>query len=198
MALGTLVAGDAHRRRRATDPGDLTTQPPGATKDPKWKTRTDRQPTHTRTQNHTQEAPSDTTRKPTGGSRLTRREELVDRGDGDLAEPADVDRADLAGRDELVELAAPDAQDRGSLHDVEDPALVDLQRDVGDRLLDLADAPTTPFGADRDQASGTRFGHSDVLLLDAGPGPAHRQQPDACGLVTPLRAPAGPSAAAHS
>ena len=70
MALGTLVAGDAHRRRRATDPGDLTTQPPGATKDPKWKTRTDRQPIHARTQNHTQEAPSDTTRKPTGGSRL--------------------------------------------------------------------------------------------------------------------------------
>jgi len=48
------------------------------------------------------------------------------------------------------QFAAPDAQNRGGLCDVEDPAFVDLQRDVDDRLLDLADASTTPFGADRD------------------------------------------------
>jgi len=64
------VAGDVHHRPRATDPGDLTTQPPRRDQGPKWKTRPDRQSTHARTQNHTQEAPSDATRKPTGGSRL--------------------------------------------------------------------------------------------------------------------------------
>ena len=61
-------------------------------------------------------------RRSTAGSRLTRRKELVDRGDRDLAEPADVDRADLAGGDELVELAATDPQNRGRFHDAEDAA----------------------------------------------------------------------------
>jgi len=40
MTLGAPLAGDAHRRRRTTDLRDLT--PSGATKDPKWKTGTDR------------------------------------------------------------------------------------------------------------------------------------------------------------
>lgn len=73
----------------------------------------------------------------TDASSRTRRSPPV----GHLAELADVDRGDVAGGDDLVQLAWSDAQDRCHLVDVEAPALVCLQRDVDDQLLYFVDTP---------------------------------------------------------
>ncbi len=72
MALGEILAGDVHRRERATYP--TRPQHPagsGATKDPTWTTRTDRRRHYAETPDHTTQARSTATEKQTGGFKLS-------------------------------------------------------------------------------------------------------------------------------
>ncbi len=72
LALGTSLAGTVHPGLRTTRHRDLTTRPRGPTGDQKWKSRTDRQPSHARPANPTDQDQLQDTITPIGGSRLRR------------------------------------------------------------------------------------------------------------------------------
>src|SRR5665648_1036296 len=117
-------------------------------------------------------APDPTNLRGSGG------DELVECLDRNLAQPSDVDRADLAGGDELVQLAPADAQSVSGLRHGQHPPVIRLQCDADDVPLDLAYMGTARHGRGRDESQGCGVGHGDHLSL------IHISEPTRLGMIS--------------